>query len=153
MAAKFDTPLPLVFVLNGPNLNLLGEREPETYGTATLEDIKVQCERVAEALGLAIDFRQTNTEGVLVDWIQEGRKKAAGFILNAGAYTHTSVAILDALRAVQAPVVEVHLSNPFKREHFRHFSYVSSAAQGVICGFGADVYRLALEALAAQFRK
>jgi 3-dehydroquinate dehydratase II len=153
MPAKPDQPLPLVFVLNGPNLNLLGEREPEIYGTATLADIKALCERWAEPLGLAIDFRQSNAEGTLVDWIQEGRTCAAGFVLNAGAYTHTSIAIRDALLAVQAPVIEVHLSNIFKREGFRHHSFVSGAAQGMICGFGVDGYRLALEALAAQFRK
>jgi 3-dehydroquinate dehydratase-2 len=140
-------------VLNGPNLNLLGEREPDIYGTTTLPEIEVLCQRVAEVLGLAIDFRQTNQEGTLVDWIQEGRTKAAGFVINAGAYTHTSVAIHDALAAVQAPVVEVHLSNIHKREPFRQRSFVSTVAQGMICGFGADGYRLALEALATQFRK
>jgi 3-dehydroquinate dehydratase-2 len=153
MTAKTGQPLPLIFVLNGPNLNLLGEREPETYGRTTLAEIKTMCESWAGALGLAVDFRQSNTEGTLVDWIQEGRRSAAGFILNAGAYTHTSIAIRDALVAVQAPVIEVHLSNLFKREAFRQHSYISGVSQGLICGFGADGYRLALEALAAQFRK
>ncbi|MCW5772639.1 MAG: type II 3-dehydroquinate dehydratase [Rhodospirillaceae bacterium] len=141
---------PLVFVLNGPNLNLLGQREPGVYGTATLADVERLCRERAERLGLAVDFRQTNHEGVLVDWIQEARQAAAGIVLNAGAYTHTSVAILDALQAAEKPVIEVHISNVFRRETFRHHSYVSAAALGVIAGCGPLGYALALEALAAH---
>lgn len=137
-----------ILVLNGPNLNLLGVREPETYGRETLADIEELCLERAASLGLGIDFRQSNHEGQLVDWIQEARQSAEGIILNAGAYTHTSIAILDALRAADLPVIEVHLSNIFRREAYRHHSYVSEAAQGVICGFGSQGYTLALEAMA-----
>jgi 3-dehydroquinate dehydratase-2 len=137
-----------IFVLNGPNLNLLGVREPAIYGAQTLADVRRRTETRAQALGLAVDFRQTNSEGQLVDWIQEAREKACGIVLNAGAYTHTSIAILDALNAADKPVIELHLSNVFRREGFRHHSYVSAAAQGVICGFGAKGYELAIEALA-----
>lgn len=136
-----------IFILNGPNLNLIGEREPEIYGTGTLADIEETLRKQASSKGLEIVFRQTNHEGVLVDWIQEARHAASALIVNAGAYTHTSVAILDALRAVPLPIAEVHLSNIFKREAFRHHSYVSPAATGVICGFGAQGYRLALGAM------
>ncbi len=136
-----------ILVLNGPNLNLLGVREPETYGRETLADIEELCLERAAALGLAIDFRQSNHEGQLVDWIQEARQTADGIVLNAGAYTHTSIAILDALRSADVPVIEVHLSNIFRREAYRHHSYVSEAAQGVICGFGSQGYTLALEAM------
>ncbi len=138
-----------IFVLNGPNLNLLGTREPEVYGTETLDDLKGRCERKAQGLGLEIDFRQSNAEGDLVNWIQEARKKASGLIVNAGAFTHTSIAMLDALLACDVPVVEVHLSNIFTRESFRHRSYISRAAKGVICGFGGLGYELAIEALAS----
>lgn len=138
-----------IFVLNGPNLNLLGTREPEVYGTETLDDVKARCERKAKGLGLAIDFRQSNAEGDLVNWIQEARKEATGLIVNAGAFTHTSIAMLDALLACDVPVVEVHLSNIFTREPFRHRSYISKGAKGVICGFGALGYELAIEALAS----
>jgi 3-dehydroquinate dehydratase II len=138
-----------VFVLNGPNLNLVGVREPAIYGAETLGDIKRRTETRAQALGLGVDFRQSNSEGELVTWIQEAREQACGIILNAGAYTHTSIAILDALNAAQKPVVELHLSNVFRRESFRHHSYVSPAAQGVICGFGPKGYELALEAMAS----
>lgn len=138
-----------VFILNGPNLNLLGTREPDVYGSTTLEDIETACHAHARSLGLACDFRQTNTEGELVSWLQEAGSSAGAVILNAGAYTHTSIAILDALRALAIPVVEVHLSNIFNREPFRHHSYVSLAATGVICGFGATGYRLALDAAAS----
>jgi 3-dehydroquinate dehydratase-2 len=141
---------PLVFVLNGPNLNLLGQRQPKVYGRATLADVEKLCRQRAEALGLAVDFRQTNHEGELVDWIQEARKAAAGIVINAGAYTHTSVAILDALLTAEKPVIEVHVSNVFRRETFRHHSYVSPAAMGVIVGCGPLGYALALEALAGQ---
>ncbi len=137
-----------IFVLNGPNLNLLGTREPEIYGKDTLDDIKAKCEAKAKALGLAIDFRQSNHEGELVAWIQEARTGASGLIVNAGAFTHTSIAMLDALLACQVPSVEVHLSNIFTREPFRHHSYISKAVKGVICGFGASSYELAIEALA-----
>jgi len=140
---------PKVLILNGPNLNLLGTREPEIYGTATLADIEVQCRKQAKAHGLSADCRQSNTEGELVGWIQETRDGFAGIILNPGAYTHTSVAILDALLAVGLPVIEVHLSNTHKREDFRQHSYVSRAAEGVICGFGMHGYLMALEAMAA----
>jgi 3-dehydroquinate dehydratase-2 len=141
--------LPIVFILNGPNLNLLGVREPSIYGRDTLGDIEERCTARAAALGLEIDFRQTNHEGQLVDWIQEARESADGIILNAGALTHTSVALLDALSAAELPVIEVHLSNIFRRESFRHHSYVSLAANGVICGLGARGYELALDGIAS----
>jgi len=137
-----------VYVLNGPNLNLLGTREPDIYGATTLEDIEAQCKTHADALELECDFRQSNSEGDIVSWIQEAGREGAAVIINAGAYTHTSVAILDALKGVGIPVIEVHLSNIFRREEFRHHSYVSLAAAGVICGFGAEGYRLALTATA-----
>jgi 3-dehydroquinate dehydratase II len=137
-----------IFVLNGPNLNLLGKREPGLYGTGTLADIEKACAARAKALGLIVDFRQTNIEGVLVDWIQEAGEKAKGMIINPGAYTHTSVAIHDAIRGTGLPVIEVHLSNIFARERFRHHSYVSPVAKGVICGLGPLGYTLAIEALA-----
>ncbi|HEV8015814.1 MAG TPA: type II 3-dehydroquinate dehydratase [Stellaceae bacterium] len=137
-----------ILVLNGPNLNLLGVREPKTYGSETLADIEEACLERAAALDLAVDFRQSNHEGQLVDWIQEARESADGIVINAGAYTHTSIAILDALRACELPIVEVHLSNIFAREPYRHHSYVSAIARGVICGFGAQSYILALDAIA-----
>jgi len=140
--------LPTVFILNGPNLNLLGVRDPSIYGHDTLGDIEERCTARAASLGLEIDFRQTNHEGQIVDWIQEARESADGIILNAGALTHTSVAVLDALAAAELPVVEVHLSNIFRRESFRHHSFVSLAANGVICGLGAQGYELALDAMA-----
>jgi 3-dehydroquinate dehydratase-2 len=138
-----------IYVLNGPNLNLLGSREPEVYGKETLEDLRVRCEKKAATLGLSVDFRQSNHEGELVAWIQEARTDAAGLIVNAGALTHTSIAMLDALLACPIPIVEVHLSNIFTREPFRHHSYISRAAKGVICGFGPQGYEFALEALAS----
>ena len=141
--------MPTVFILNGPNLNLLGVREPATYGYDTLADVEQRCLARAAALDLTIDFRQTNHEGQLVDWIQEARESAEGIILNAGALTHTSVAVLDALFAAGLPVIEVHLSNIFRRESFRHHSYVSLAANGVICGLGAKGYELAVDAIAS----
>lgn len=137
-----------ILVLNGPNLNLLGRREPEIYGRWTLADIEAACRRRAEALGLGLDWRQSNAEGELVDWIQEAAGRFAAIIINAGAYTHTSIAILDALAAAGVPVIEVHLSNIFRREDFRHVSYVSKAAVGVICGLGPLGYELAIEAAA-----
>jgi 3-dehydroquinate dehydratase-2 len=141
--------VPTVFILNGPNLNLLGVRDPSIYGRDTLADIEERCLARAQGLGLEIEFRQTNHEGQLVDWIQEARQAADGILLNAGALTHTSVAVLDALSAAELPVIEVHLSNIFRREAFRHHSYVSLVATGVICGLGAHGYELALDALAA----
>jgi 3-dehydroquinate dehydratase-2 len=137
-----------IYVLNGPNLNMLGLREPAVYGTATLADVEKRVHARAEALGLKADCRQSNIEGELVTWIQEGREKASGIILNAGAYTHTSVALLDAINASELPAIEVHLSNVFRRESFRHHSYISLGVRGVICGFGPKVYELALEAMA-----
>src|SRR5690606_14442606 len=137
-----------VYVLNGPNLNMLGLRQPEIYGRETLADVEALCRTAGDRLGLDIDFRQSNIEGELVGWIHEARTAAVGIVINAGAYTHTSVALLDALNAAEKPVVEVHLSNVYRRESFRHHSYISQAARGVICGFGPKGYVLALEALA-----
>lgn len=140
---------PTIFVLNGPNLNLLGLREPEIYGSDTLDDIADRLEDRAQALGLSIDMRQSNHEGHLVDWLHEAQATGAkAVLLNAGAYTHTSVALLDAIRSITTPVIEVHLSNPHTREDFRHVSFVGRAAKGTICGFGATSYLLALEAAA-----
>ena len=139
-----------IYVLNGPNLNLLGSREPEVYGRETLSDVQARCERKAASLGLSVEFRQSNHEGELVAWIQEARQKASGLIVNAGAFTHSSIAMLDALLASELPCVEVHLSNTFRRESFRHNSYISKGAKGVICGFGPLGYELAIEALAAS---
>ena len=139
---------PKILVINGPNLNMLGVREPAVYGRATLGDVEKLCRRHARPLGLALDFRQSNIEGELVTWIQEARKDHAGIIINAGAYTHTSIAILDALQATELPIIEVHLSNIYRREELRHHSYVSLAARAVICGLGPTGYRLALEAMA-----
>lgn len=143
-----DDDSPTILVLNGPNLNMLGVREPAVYGHDTLADIEAACADHAERLGLAIDFRQSNLEGELVTWIQRARTEHDGIVLNAGAYTHTSIALHDALLIAEVPVVEVHLSNIFRREPFRHHSYVSLAARGVICGFGAHGYLLALDAMA-----
>ena len=137
-----------IYVLNGPNLNLVGEREPEIYGRETLSDIERTMRAKALDQGRDIVFRQTNREGELVDWLQEARKAASAVILNAGGYSHTSIAILDACRALGIPLIEVHLSNPFAREPYRRHSYVSEAAKGVICGFGASGYLIALDALA-----
>jgi 3-dehydroquinate dehydratase II len=137
-----------ILILNGPNLNLLGVREPATYGTETLADIEEACLERAALLGLAIEFRQSNHEGQLVDWIQEARETAHGIIINPAGYTHSSVAILDALRAAELPIIEVHISNIFRRESYRHRSYVSLAATGVITGLGGHGYLLALEAMA-----
>jgi 3-dehydroquinate dehydratase-2 len=137
-----------VLVLNGPNLNMLGVREPGTYGTAALQQIEALCQAEARALGLSLEFRQSNHEGELVGWIQQALGTFDGLVINAGAYSHTSLAIQDAIRAVGLPVIEVHLSNIYAREAFRHHSYVSPVAQGVICGLGPMGYRLALHALA-----
>ena len=141
-----------VLVLNGPNLNMLGTREPGIYGAATLADIEALCHDAAKTLGLSVDFRQSNHEGELVTWIQDARKTADAIIINPAAYSHTSVAILDALKSFGMPIVEVHLSNIHQREPFRHHSYVSSVATGVICGFGATGYSLALHALAEKLK-
>lgn len=139
----------LVYVLNGPNLNLLGLREPEIYGSETLDDIAAMLEDRAQELGLSIEMRQSNHEGHLVDWLHEAQGEGAlAVLLNAGAFTHTSLALYDAIRAIKTPVIEVHLSNPHAREPFRHKSYVGMAAKGSIAGFGAKSYLLALEAAA-----
>ena len=136
-----------IFVLNGPNLNLLGTREPEIYGSDTLDDVASMLEDRARELGLEVDVRQSNHEGHLIDWLHEAQASGArAVILNAGAYTHTSVALYDAVLAIRTPVIEVHISNPHAREAFRHHSYVSPVASGVICGFGVRGYLLALEA-------
>ncbi len=137
-----------IYVLNGPNLNLVGVREPHIYGHETLADIRRRAEEAAAAHGLTLEFRQSNHEGPLIDWVQEAREKGAGLIVNAGGLTHTSIALLDALQAAELPVVEVHISNIFRREAFRTHSYVSLAAKGVICGFGAKGYELAVEVMA-----
>ena len=142
-----------VYILNGPNLNLLGTREPGVYGTHTLADIEKSCLARAKSLGFEVVFRQTNYEGELVTWVQEAGEKASGIALNAGAYTHTSVALHDALRAIDVPVIELHLSNVYKREKFRHTNFVSTAAVGVICGLGPIGYELAIEALASGMGK
>jgi 3-dehydroquinate dehydratase-2 len=139
-----------VLVLNGPNLNMLGVREPQTYGTMTLSEIERLCADEAAALGLEVECRQSNHEGELVTWIQQAMGAFAAIVLNPGAYSHTSIAIHDAIKAVGLPVAEVHLSNIHAREAFRHHSYVSPVALGVICGFGATGYRLALRALAEK---
>ena len=141
-----------LFVINGPNLNLLGTREPEIYGHTTLADIEIQSRSCATALGLSLEFRQSNHEGQLVDWIQEARLSASALVLNAGAYTHTSVALHDALKALQLPAIEVHITNPYRREPFRHTSYVSPVVTGVICGIGAQGYTLAIQALATLIK-
>jgi 3-dehydroquinate dehydratase-2 len=141
--------LPTIYVLNGPNLNLLGVREPEIYGSDTLDDIAGALEDRAKELGVTVDIRQSNHEGHLVDWLQEANAKGAkAVILNAAAFTHTSVAVHDAVKGISLPVIEVHLSNPHAREGFRHKSYVSPVARGVIAGFGAAGYLLALDAAA-----
>jgi 3-dehydroquinate dehydratase-2 len=134
-----------LLVLNGPNLNLLGSREPATYGHETLADIQALCCRTGDALDLNIEFQQTNHEGQLIDWIHQARGRVAGIVINPAAWTHTSVAIRDALVASEVPVVEVHLSNVHKREEFRHHSFVSGIAVGVICGLGSNGYRMAIE--------
>jgi 3-dehydroquinate dehydratase-2 len=140
-----------VYVLNGPNLNLLGTREPKTYGHATLGDVETLCREAARRRKLAIEFRQSNHEGEIVDSIHEaGANKAVGIVINAGAYTHTSVAIRDAIAAVDMPVVEVHISNVFARERFRHHSHIAPVAKASLCGFGIEGYALAIEGLAAM---
>jgi 3-dehydroquinate dehydratase-2 len=142
-----------IYVLSGPNLNLLGAREPEIYGHQTLEDVQRLCEARASALGREVVFRQSNHEGELIDWIQEARTKASAIVINPAGYGHTSVAIMDALKMVGIPVIECHLSNPAAREAFRHHTYVSLAATGVVSGFGAASYELAVEAAAGLTRQ
>jgi 3-dehydroquinate dehydratase-2 len=139
-----------IYVLNGPNLNLLGSREPEIYGRATLADVEKLCRATAKQHSLAVEFRQSNHEGEIIDWIQEARaKKAAGLVINPAGYGHTSVAILDALAALEVPVIEVHISNIHARESFRRRTYVSQVARAVLCGFGIHGYALAIDGLAA----
>jgi 3-dehydroquinate dehydratase II len=139
---------PLIAVLNGPNMNMLGLRQPHLYGAATLDDVEQLCAESGEALGLAIDFRQSNVEGELISWVQECRGRAAGIVINPAGYTTTSIALMDALLAAELPVIEVHITNIHRREDFRQHSYVSKAAVGVICGLGIRGYALALTALA-----
>lgn len=137
-----------IYILNGPNLNLLGKRQPEIYGAETLEDVEAACAVLAGELGLEIAFRQSNREYEIIDWIHEAREAAEGVVINPAAFTHTSVAILDALHTFEGPVLEVHISNVHKRESFRHHSYVSQRADGVIAGFGTEGYQLALRRMA-----
>jgi 3-dehydroquinate dehydratase-2 len=142
-----STSLKPIYILNGPNLNLLGSREVDIYGATTLSDIRASTLGELETLGLSGEFRQTNQEGELVDWIQEAGQQASGVLLNAAAYTHTSIAVHDAVAAIAVPVIELHLSNVFAREDYRHHSYISDVAAGVICGFGANSYILAARAI------
>jgi shikimate dehydrogenase len=148
LESRISAANPIAYVLNGPNLNLLGKRQPEIYGRETLADVEAECRRVARDLGLAIEFRQTNAEHQLIDWIHEARERASGIVINPAAFTHTSVAVLDALYACDFPIFEVHISNIHRREEFRHHSFVSHVAAGVICGFGTQGYCLAIERLA-----
>ena len=142
-----------ILIVNGPNLNLLGIREPDIYGRETLANIEQRCVQKAKALGFEITMRQSNHEGELIDWIHEAVTKWSAIIINPAAYTHTSVAIMDALKLVNCPIVEVHISNIYQRETFRHHSYVSPVATGVICGFGSAGYEIALEAISGLLRK
>lgn len=142
-----------ILIVNGPNLNMLGTREPEHYGTRSLAEIQADCEKKAAELELTVDFRQSNDEGEIVGWIQAASTEASGIIINPAAYTHTSIAIMDALLQADCPVIEVHLSNIFQRESFRHHSYVSPAAHGVICGFGGTGYLLALDGMAGVLQQ
>ncbi len=137
----------IIIVINGPNLNMLGKREPGIYGGKTLKDIENDCLQAGADLGFAVEFRQSNHEGVLVDWLHEAGERAAGVVINPGAYSHTSIALHDAIRAISTPVVEVHISNIHAREEFRHKSMVSPAAKGMVCGFGPYGYIMALHAL------
>lgn len=136
-----------ILILNGPNLNLLGTRQPEIYGNTTLADVEEMCAERAKTLGINIDFRQNNHEGTLVDWIQEAKGTHQGIIINAGAYTHTSIALADAIASVELPVAEVHISNIHQRESFRHLSYISKVSVGMICGFGPFGYLMGIDAL------
>ena len=137
-----------ILIVNGPNLNTLGSRQPEIYGHETLADIEAKCHEKAKNLGISVDCVQSNHEGEIVDAIQKAGKDFAGLIINGGAYTHTSIAIMDALLSIKIPVIEVHLSNPLRRDEFRHVSYIGKAATGSICGFGSNSYTLALDAIA-----
>jgi 3-dehydroquinate dehydratase-2 len=136
-----------ILVLNGPNLNLLGTRQPDVYGSTTLADVEAMCADKGKALGIEIDFRQSNHEGTLVDWIHEAKGKHDAILINAGAYTHTSIALHDAIASVELPVAEVHISNIHKREEFRHLSYISKVSVGMICGFGTYGYLMGIDAL------
>jgi 3-dehydroquinate dehydratase II len=142
-----------ILILNGPNLNMLGQREPEIYGKETLKDIETLCKDQAKSLKLHVDFRQTNDEGQLIDWVQKAGAEAAGLIINPGAYGHTSIALMDAVLGIHIPAIEVHLSNIHKREDFRHHTYLSHAVYGVICGFRSHSYTLALQAMNELFKK
>ena len=144
---------PNILILNGPNLNMLGVREPSIYGRDTLPDIAKMCAKRGKELGLAVDFRQSNLEGELVTWIQEARGKASGVVINPGGYGHSSIALLDALHIAELPVIEVHLSNIHRRERFRHHTFTSQAATGIICGLGAQGYLLALDAMSGLIKK
>lgn len=145
--------MPTILVLNGPNLNMLGTRQPEVYGSETLSDVERICAEAAGGSGIEVDCRQSNHEGELVTWIQEARRSAAGIVINPGAYSHTSVAILDALNMFDGPVIEVHISNIHKREAFRHHSFVSGRADAVIAGAGTQGYRFGIERVAALLAK
>ena len=142
-----------ILILNGPNLNMLGKRQPEIYGHETLADVERACIEKGKALGLEVECRQSNSQGELVTWIQEARETRAGLIINAGAYTHTSLAMMDAINAAEVPVVEIHISNIHQRESFRHHSYISLVAVGMICGFGTFGYQMALDAIANHIGK
>jgi 3-dehydroquinate dehydratase II len=142
----------IVYVLNGPNLNLLGKRQPAIYGHETLADVEAECRRIGQELNLEIEFRQSNAEHQIIDWIHEARERAGGMVINPAAFTHTSVAILDALNTCEFPIIEVHISNVHRREPFRHHSYVSLVASGVIAGFGTQGYGLALQRIARLIR-
>ena len=142
-----------ILVINGPNLNLLGSREKEKYGNVSLQDIQKKCEDYALKIGLEIDFKQSNVEGEIVNFVQDARKKYQGIIINAGGYTHTSVAILDALLAVKKPTIELHITNIYKREDFRHKSMISKAADGIICGLGVEGYIMALDGIKNLIKK
>lgn len=136
-----------ILILNGPNLNLLGLRQPEVYGATSLDDVEASCRKFADAIGVELEFKQSNHEGVLIDAIHAARGVHDGIVLNAGAYTHTSIAIMDAVKSVEVPTIELHLSNVHAREEFRHVSYLANAAIGLICGFGANGYSLAITAM------
>ena len=143
---------PLIYVLNGPNLNLLGKRQPHIYGHETLADVEADCRKLAAGLGLDMRFHQSNREYEIIDWVHEARETASGIVINPAAFTHTSVAILDALNTFDHPIIEVHISNVHKREEFRHHSYVSAIASGVIAGFGTQGYELAIQRLATLIK-
>jgi len=142
-----------ILILNGPNLNLLGTRQPKVYGHTTLADVEAMCAEKAKTLGIEIDFRQSNHEGTLVDWIHGAKGKHDGIVINAGAYTHTSIALMDAIASVELPVAEVHISNIHQREPFRHLSYISKVAVGMICGFGPYGYLMGIDALVDHLSK